>query len=410
MFAEIITIGDELLIGQVIDTNSAWIGQELNKIGIEVSRITSVRDRKEEILEAVNTAINRVNVVLITGGLGPTKDDITLQTLADFFQTKLVFSNEVYENIKKVLLNRVPMNALNKSQAYVPENATVIQNRVGTAPITWFEKEGKILVSMPGVPHEMTTVMSEEIIPRLKKASSDEYIIHKTFLVKNHPESVLAEKIADWENELPPSIRLAYLPKLGIIRLRLTARGAGEKKLIEQLESESKKLKDILKDDMFDENDTSPEIIVANLLTKRSLTLAAAESCTGGRIASAITSLPGSSTYFKGGVVAYTNEIKIELLNVSPETLDRYGAVSEETVIEMVNGAMKTLKADCAIATSGIAGPTGGSPGKPVGTVWIAVGYKNKVITMKQEGDRGRLTNMERVVNNALLLLYEILK
>lgn len=411
MFAEIITIGDELLIGQVVDTNSAWMGQELNNIGIEVIRRTSVRDRKQEILEAIDAAMNRVNIVLMTGGLGPTKDDITLQTLAGYFDTELMFSEEVYENVKRVLLKRVPINELNKSQAYVPKGATVIQNKVGTAPITWFDKEEKVLVSMPGVPFEMKAVMSEEILPRLKKRfAPDEHIIHKTFLIKNHPESVLAEKIADWEDALPPSIRLAYLPQLGIIRLRLTARGKDEAMLNEQMSTETSKLKAILTDDMFDENVVSPEIAVANLLMQKGLTLSTAESCTGGRVAAQLTALSGSSAFFRGSVVAYSNEVKTDALGVSTETLQAYGAVSKETVIEMVKGAMKALKTDCAVATSGIAGPTGGTPEKPVGTIWIAAAHRDKVIATKQEGDRGRVVNMERAVNTALLLLHEVAK
>lgn len=407
MFAEIITIGDELLIGQVIDTNSAWIGKELNNIGVEIIKKTAVRDRREEILEAVGEAMKRVNLVLITGGLGPTKDDITLQTLAEYFNTKLVFSNVVFENVKRLLSGRVAMNNLNKSQAYVPEKAMVIQNRVGTAPVTWYEENGKILISMPGVPHEMTTIMREEIIPRLKMKTGNDYIFHKTFMVRNYPESVLAEKLEDWENALPKSIKLAYLPNSGTIRLRLTARGIEQEELMHQLSSESNKLRNILQENLSDENNTSPELLIANLFLSKDLTFSTAESCTGGRIAAQITALAGSSAYFKGSIVAYNNDVKTSLLHVSPQTLEKYGAVSEETVIEMVKGAMKSLNTDCAVATSGIAGPSGGTPEKPVGTIWIAAGYKDKVITMKQEADRGRLANMERAVNNALLLLYD---
>lgn len=410
MFAEIITIGDELLIGQVVDTNSAWMGEELNKAGIEVIQITSVRDREDEILKAVDNAMKRVNLVLVTGGLGPTRDDITLQTLASYFNTELVFSQAVYNNIVKVLSGRAPMNQLNTAQAYVPEKATIIQNRVGTAPITWYQENDRILISMPGVPHEMKTAMNEEIIPRLKSIIGNEYIIHKTFLVRNHPESLLAEKLEKWETNLPESIKLAYLPNAGIIRLRLTARGDNESLLICILEKESCKLKDILLDDIFDEGKDSPEKLIAELFIQKGLTLATAESCTGGKIASQLTAMPGSSAYFKGSIVAYHNDVKISLLQVSPSTLESYGAVSEETVIEMVKGAMETLKTDCAVATSGIAGPTGGTAEKPVGTVWIAAGYGDKVITMKQEGDRGRQTNTERAVNNALFLLYEAAK
>ena len=410
MFAEIITIGDELLIGQVTDTNSAWMGRELNKAGIEVIRVVSVRDRAEEITEAVDDAMKRVDIVLVTGGLGPTKDDITKQTLCTYFGTELVFSEEVFENVKRVLAGRIPMNALNRSQAMVPKDCIVINNRVGSASVNWFERGDKVLVSMPGVPQEMTTVMSEEIIPRLREKFDTDIIIHKTFTVKNYPESVLAEKLESWEVALPECIKLAYLPKPGIIRLRLTGRGKQKEEVRMLMDMEAGKLEELLGDDIFDEDDTPLEILVGNLLKKKNLTVSTAESCTGGSIAARLTSIPGSSEYFKGAVVAYSNEIKEALLHVSTKTLEKRGAVSEETVVEMVKGAMETLKTDCAVSTSGIAGPGGGTREKPVGTVWIAAAYKNEIRTMKQETDRGREMNVERAGNNALLLLLELLK
>ncbi len=412
MFAEIITIGDELLIGQVVDTNSAWMGQELNKIGIEVLRIISIRDREEEILEAIDNAMKRVNIVLVTGGLGPTKDDITKQTLCKYFHTELIFSEEVFENVKRVLAGKIPMNALNKSQAMVPKDCTVINNPVGSASVSWFEKDGKVLVSMPGVPQEMTAVMTESVLPRLQERFQTDVIIHQTFLVQHYPESVLAEKLESWENALPECIKLAYLPKLGIIRLRLTGRGKKQKKekVKALLDREKVKLEEILGEDIFSEEDTPLEIIVGELLKKKKLTVSTAESCTGGSIAARLTSVAGSSEYFNGSVVAYSNDVKMRLLGVSSETLECYGAVSEETVIEMVKGAMKALKTDCAVATSGIAGPGGGTPEKPVGTVWIAAGYKNEIRTYRQETNRGRAMNIERAGNNALLMLRDLLK
>ena len=410
MFAEIITIGDELLIGQVVDTNSAWMGRELNKIGIEVLRIVSVRDREEEILEAIDNAMKRVNIVLVTGGLGPTKDDITKQTLCKYFHTQLVFNEEVFENVKRVLAGKIPMNALNRSQAMVPESCTVINNPVGSASVSWFEKDGKVLVSMPGVPQEMTTVMSESVLPMLHKRFQTDVIIHRNFLVQHYPESVLAEKLEPWESTLPECIKLAYLPKLGIIRLRLTGRGQKEEEVKKLLEREKVKLESLLGEDIFSEEDTPLEIIVGELLKQKKLTVSTAESCTGGSIAARLTSIAGSSEYFNGSIVAYSNDVKKALLNVSPETLECHGAVSEETVIEMVKGAMKALKTDCAVATSGIAGPGGGTPEKPVGTVWIAAGYKNEIRTYKQETNRGRAMNIERAGNNALLMLRELLK
>lgn len=410
MFAEIITIGDELLIGQVTDTNSAWMGRELNKAGIEVIRVVSVRDRANEIIEAVDAAMDRADIVLMTGGLGPTKDDITKQTLCAYFGTELVFSEEVFENIERVLAGRIPMNALNKSQAMVPKDCLVINNRVGSASVSWFERNGKVLVSMPGVPQEMTTVMTEEVIPRLRRRFDTDVIVHKTFTVKNYPESVLAEKLEPWEAALPESLKLAYLPKPGIIRLRLTGRGKDEEEIRSLMKIEATGLKKILGGDIFDEDDTPLEIIIGNLLNNKNLTVSTAESCTGGSIAARLTSIPGSSNYFQGGVVAYSNEVKEALLHVSPQTLEQHGAVSEETVIEMVKGAMKAMKTDCAVSTSGIAGPGGGTKEKPVGTVWIAAAYKNEIRTMKQETDRGREMNVERAVNNALLMLLELLK
>ena len=410
MFAELITIGDELLIGQVVDTNSAWMGRELNNIGIEVLRIVSVRDREEEILEAIDNAMKRVNIVLVTGGLGPTKDDITKQTLCKYFNTELIFSEEVFENVKRVLTGKIPMNKLNKGQAMVPKNCTVINNPVGSASVSWFERDGKVLVSMPGVPQEMTTVMAESVLPKLHERFQTDVIMHQTFLVQHYPESVLAEKLEAWEVALPDCIKLAYLPKLGIIRLRLTGRGHDRKEVETLLNREKAKLETILGEDIFSEEDTPLEVIIGELLKKRKLTVSTAESCTGGSIAERLTSIAGSSEYFKGSIVAYSNEVKKDLLYVSSETLEKYGAVSEETVIEMEKGAMKALKTDCAVATSGIAGPGGGTPEKPVGTVWIAAGYKNEIRTYKQETNRGRAMNIERAGNNTLLMLRDLLK
>ncbi|MCC8187635.1 MAG: CinA family nicotinamide mononucleotide deamidase-related protein [Bacteroides sp.] len=410
MFAEIITIGDELLIGQVVDTNSAWMGRELNRIGIEVVRVTSVRDRKKEILDAVDSALQRAGLVLMTGGLGPTKDDITKQTLCQYFGTRLVFSEEVFRNIQHVLAGRIPMNALNRSQAYVPENAVILPNRVGSAPVTWFEKDGSVLVSLPGVPQEMTTVMTEEVIPRLREKFHTDFILHRSFMVKNYPESVLAEKLQAWEELLPDCIKLAYLPKPGWMRLRLTARGRRKPELNLLLDEEGQKLKAILGEDLYADREQAPEVLLGEILSEKGLTVATAESCTGGNMAARITSVAGSSAYFKGSIVAYANQVKEDLLGVLPETLEKYGAVSRQTVIEMVKGAMDTLKTDCALATSGIAGPAGGTPDKPVGTVWIAVACKNEIFTFLQQGDRGREMNIERACNKALIMLSDALE
>lgn len=410
MFAEIITIGDELLIGQVVDTNSAWMGQELNKIGIEVLRIVSIRDREEEIIEAIDSSMKRVDIVLVTGGLGPTKDDITKQTLCKYFNTELVFSEEVFENVKRVLAGKIPINELNRSQAMVPKGCTVINNPVGSASVSWFERNEKVLVSLPGVPQEMSAVMTESILPMLRRKFQMDVILHQTFLVQNYAESVLAEKLEAWENALPENVKLAYLPKLGIIRLRLTGRGKNKSEVEQILNNEKIKLVAILGDAIFGEDDIPLEVIVGDLLKSKELTVSTAESCTGGSIAARLTSIAGSSAYFNGGIVAYSNEVKKNLLFVSPATLDKYGAVSEQTVVEMVKGAMKAMKTDCAVATSGIAGPGGGTSDKPVGTVWIAAGYKNEIHTYKQETNRGRAMNIERAGNNALLMLRNLIK
>jgi nicotinamide-nucleotide amidase len=410
MFAEIITIGDELLIGQVVDTNSAWMGQELNKCGIEVIRIVSVRDREEEISEALNDAMKRADIVLLTGGLGPTKDDITKTTLCKYFHTELVFNQHVYDNVKAVLRDKIPMNALNRSQAMVPKDCVIINNRVGTASISWFNVDEKVVISMPGVPQEMKTVMSEEILPRLVAKYHTDFILHRTYVVQNYAESVLAEKLEQWETSLPDFIKLAYLPKLGIIRLRLTARGKDKVVLDRSLDQEEAKLVSILGNDILAEGDVPLETIVGNQLVEQHKTVSTAESCTGGIIASRLTSIPGSSRYVKGGIVAYTIEVKEKVLGVPSAIIDQYGVVSEETVIAMVKGVMKTLQTDCAVATTGIAGPDGGTEKNPVGNIWIAAAVGNRILTKLQKTNRGRQMNIERASNNALLMLRQMLK
>lgn len=410
MFVEIITIGDELLIGQVVDTNSAWMGRELNKYGFEVLRIVSVRDREEEIVNALSDALKSVDIVLITGGLGPTKDDITKTTLCRYFHTELVFSQSVFDNVKRVLADKIPMNSLNKSQAMVPKDCTVINNQVGTASISWFDRDNHIVVSMPGVPQEMKAVMSSEIIPRLRKKYHTDVIVHRTYVVQNYAESVLAEKLASWENALPDCLKLAYLPKLGIIRLRITARGSDKETLERLIDDEEVKLLAILGDAVLSEGDIPIEETVGSLLREKKLTLSTAESCTGGNIASRITSISGSSDYFKGSVVAYSIPVKEELLKVPANVIDEFGVVSEQTAVEMVKGAIRTLHTDCAVATTGIAGPNGGTAEVPVGTIWIAAAVGDKIVTKQQMTNRGREMNIERAGNYALLMLRDLLK
>ncbi len=410
MFAEIITVGDELLIGQVVDTNSAWIGRELNKCGIEVVRIVSVGDAEIEIIEALDEAIKKVDIVFITGGLGPTKDDITKSTLCKYFGTELVFSQQVFDNIKTVLGGKPSMNALNRSQAMVPKNCTIINNRVGTASISWFDVDGKVVISMPGVPEEMKAVMLDEIIPRLMAKYHTGSILHHTFVVQNYAESDLAEKLKFWENELPANIKLAYLPKPGIIRLRLTARGEDKTALEISLDSQERKLRSILGNDILVEGDIAPEIVVGNQLVEQCKSVATAESCTGGSIAARLTSITGSSRYVKGGIVAYSVDVKESLLGVPADIVNKYGVVSKETVTAMVEGVMHVLHADCAVATTGVAGPEGGTEQNPVGNIWIAAAVGNRVVAKLQKMDRGRSMNIERAVNNALLMLHELLK
>lgn len=411
MNVEVIVIGDELLIGQVTDTNSGWIARELNHIGWEVTEITTVRDRSREITDALNSSFGRVDVVLMTGGLGPTKDDITKQTLCDYFGGKLVFDESVFANVEAIFRRRkLTMNDSTRNQAYVPNVCTVIQNSVGTAPVMWFERNGKVLVSMPGVPTEMKTVMKEAVISRLREYFQDHSsILHRTCLVKDFTESRLSETLSDFEVQLPACIKLAYLPTPGVIRLRLTARGDEESYLQKIIDDEFFKLRTILGSHLFCGSDTTLAGALGSILTERGETLATAESCTGGNIAHEITRVAGSSVYFKGSVVAYSNEVKIRVLNVSSETLSGFGAVSRETVLQMVSGVQRLLSSDCAIATSGIAGPGGGSVEKPVGTVWIAVRYgeRSEAECFCFEGDREQV--IARATQSALLMLIQLM-
>ena len=411
MNVEIIVIGDELLIGQVTDTNSGWIARELNHIGWEVTEITTVRDRSREITDALNSSFGRVDVVLMTGGLGPTKDDITKQTLCDYFGGKLVFDESVFANVEAIFRRRkLTMNDSTRNQAYVPNMCTVIQNPVGAAPVMWFERNGKVLVSMPGVPTEMKTVMKEVVISRLREYFQDHSsILHRTCLVKDFTESRLSETLSDFEAQLPACIKLAYLPTPGVIRLRLTARGDEESYLQKIIDDEFFKLRTILGSHLFCGSDTTLAGALGSILAERGETLATAESCTGGNIAHEITRIAGSSVYFKGSVVAYSNEVKTRVLNVSSEILSGFGAVSRETVLQMVSGVQRLLSSDCAIATSGIAGPGGGSVEKPVGTVWIAVrdGERSEVECFCFEGDREQV--IARATQSALLMLIQLM-
>jgi len=408
---EIITIGDEILIGQIVDTNSAWMGQELNKEGFQIFQITTVPDDENQILEAVDLAFKRADIVLVTGGLGPTKDDITKQTLCKYFQTKLVFNQGVIDTINELFVNRpFVLNELTYGQANVPESATIIQNKRGTAPVTWFDKGEKVLVSMPGVPYEMKWIMSNEILPRLKERFHTPSLLHKTVLVYGIPESSLAIKLTDWENELPAFIKLAYLPSPGMVKLRMTGFLPDRKELVNAIGEQLTSLRSILGTTILAEEDIPVEVLIGNLLKEKHLMLATAESCTGGNVAHMITSVAGSSAYFKGSVVAYSNEVKQNLLGVSPSTLEEFGAVSQEVVEEMAKGALVKLKADIAVSVSGIAGPDGGTEEKPVGTVWIGVCTKKEMISRRFQFGALRLVNIDRSTLAAFAMIKEIIE
>ena len=411
MNVEIITIGDELLIGQVIDTNSSWMAQKLGEEGFHVVRKTSIGDIESDIIEAVGAAFGRVDLVLTTGGIGPTKDDITKKTLCKIFDSELVKSPEVLANINELFKkNNKVLNELTASQAVVPEKALIIQNRAGTAPAMCFERNEKVLISMPGVPFEMKWLMENEIIPHLKQRfKRDLFICHRTLHVANYTESRLAMQLSDFEEELPDYIKLAYLPAAGLIRLRLTGENADERLLDEQIDSLFFQLKGILGDNVVADSDDAIEAVIGKQLREKRLTFCVAESCTGGNIAHLITSVAGASDYFSGGVVVYSNAAKQQILGVSETTLERFGAVSREVISEMLGGTLARFGSDCAVAVSGIAGPGGATSDKPVGTVWIgASACGQSEICLFQFGNN-REHNIAKASTMALLMLKALL-
>jgi nicotinamide-nucleotide amidase len=411
MIAEIITIGDEILIGQIVDTNSAWMAQKLNLAGISVKQITSVSDNRQHILDTLNQASQRADVILITGGLGPTKDDITKKTLAEYFKTGMRIDKDALENVERIFARyKVAVSEINKKQAEVLENCTILLNMNGTAPGMWIENNNKIYISMPGVPFEMMYMMEELVIPKIKETFKLPNIQHHTILTAGIGESILAEKIADVEDSLPEHIKLAYLPKLGMVRLRLSGNGSDAKKLNLEIQNYSKKITDLIKEYVVIESDTPLEKVILNMMESKGLSLSTAESCTGGYISHLITQHPGSSKVFMGGAVSYSNPLKMSMLGVSDHTISKFGAVSEETVLEMANGAISEYQSDYSVAVSGIAGPDGGSIEKPVGTVWIAVAGKTKTITKKFTFGNKRIQNIERAAISALTLLFKLLK
>jgi nicotinamide-nucleotide amidase len=406
MKAAIITIGDELLIGQTIDTNSAWMGAELSKSGFDVYRITSVHDRKEDILYALNEAAGKTDVVLITGGLGPTSDDITKPTLCEFFNTHLVLNTEVLSMIEEMMKHRnFSMNEKNRQQAEVPESCRVLKNASGTAPGMWFEKDNTIYVSMPGVPHEMKYLMTELVLPELNKRFTSQIIIHKNIMTYGTFESKLADILTGFESGLPENIKLAYLPASGIIKLRLTGTGEDRSVLSGIINDQVIKLYETIPEFIYGEDEESLEMVIGKLLISKNKTISTAESCTGGEIAHMITSVAGSSAYYKGSVIAYSNLIKTQLLGVQDYIMTRYGAVSEYTAKEMAVGVRSILNTDFALATTGIAGPDGGTETKPLGTIWMAVASERGTITEKRVFGNDRITNIKRFSLAALNLL-----
>lgn len=406
MRAAIITIGDELLIGQTVDTNSAFMGAELSKAGFDVVRMTSIHDRRDDIIAALKDAAGKTDVVLITGGLGPTSDDITKQTLCEFFGTRLVMNHEVLRMIEDMIHRRnYPMNENNRRQAEVPESCTVIKNASGTAPGMWFEKDGTIFISMPGVPNEMKYLMMECVMPELNKKFTSQIIIHKNIMTYGSFEAKLAEILTSFESGLPDNIKLAYLPSSGIIKLRLTGTGSNRDILEKLIKRQTDILYKTIPELIYSDNEESLEMVIGRILKAQNKTVATAESCTGGEIAHLITSVAGSSAWYKGSVVAYANEVKTGLLDVPENLVELHGAVSEEVVSRMAIEVRNKLKTDYSVATSGIAGPDGGTETKPVGTIWIAVASEKGVVTEKRLFGNDRITNIKRFSLAALNLL-----
>ncbi len=409
--AQIITIGDEILIGQIVDTNSAWIAEQLNRIGIKVQKILSISDHAEAISNTLKLALNECELVLFTGGLGPTKDDITKKTLADFFKCDLVLDQEQFKRVEQFFqkLGR-PFSEVQQQQALIPSCAEAIPNMIGTAPGIWIPTNGKAIISMPGVPHEMKQMMMTNILHKITDTFHTPEILHRTIQTIGIGESRIAEIIQDWEEALPDFVKLAYLPNLGKVRLRLSGIHPDEHTLENTMNVLSDSLKTLIGQYIFGEGDTSIEQEIGKLLASKKLSISTAESCTGGYLAHRITSIPGSSVYFKGSIVCYSNEIKMANLGVQEQTILTNGAVSEATVIEMAENARKKLGTDIALACSGIAGPGGGSPEKPVGTVWIALADNEGTIAKKHLFPKGRKENIQLTANYALELLFQRIK
>lgn len=409
MKAVIITIGDEILIGQIVDSNSAWIGQKLTNLGFDVHQIISIHDDEDEIRKAMSVAEGMADVIIMTGGLGPTKDDITKQTITNYFGDELVLNHLVLEQVKKLFSDRnINMPKVNEMQAMVPKTCKPIMNYWGTAPAMYFDRGNKVFVSLPGVPYEMKGMMESEVLKLIEEKFDTENIFHKTVLTQGIGESSLMEIITGWEDSLSvDDIKLAYLPQPGMVRLRLNTKGKNSAELAQKIDQKIAELKKIIPNYFFGLEQDSLQTLVGEKLTEKGMTLATAESCTGGFLAHQITSIPGSSQYFYGSVVAYHNSIKIGQLKVNPNSIEQFGAVSEQVVSEMASGVRALYGVDFALATSGVAGPDGGTKLKPVGSVWIALagprGVKCKLFHFGN--DRGR--NISKSAQAALKLLYD---
>ncbi len=416
MNAELLTIGNEILIGQITNTNAVWMAQQLNIIGVSVVHMSSVADEREAILKAFDDASKRADIVLITGGLGPTKDDITKKTFCDFFETELVTDENVLIDVSSFFIKRNrEVTEINKKQAEVPKGCLVIRNKNGTAPGMWMEKNNTIFVSMPGVPYEMQAMVSNDVIPEIKKRFKLPFIYHKTILTQGVGESILAEMISDWEDALAEKeIGLAYLPSPGMVRLRLSGKGFNELELKNKIDGELEKIKPTIEKfiygyEEYGKEQPKLEEILGELLKEKKLKLALAESCTGGYISHLITSVAGSSEYYNGCTVPYHNEFKHNLLKVDNVVFEKHGAVSKECVTAMVKETINVFKADVAIAVSGIAGPAGGTPEKPVGTIWIAVAHHDRVIAKHFLFGDNRLRNIQMTANAAMNLLRKLI-
>lgn len=408
--AAIITIGDELLIGQTIDTNSAWIAQHLNDLGIDVLRRVAVGDSRDAIINALDDELANASLVIITGGLGPTADDITKPLLCEYFGGKLRLDEPTLEHVKSLFAKRNrPFIERNMKQAEVPDNCTVLFNKMGTAPGMWFDKDNKVIISLPGVPFEMINIMKHEVLPKLRQRFFSDALLHRSIITAGEGESFIAEKIKDLEEALPSHIKLAYLPAVGMVKLRLTGRGSDKQRLSNELQLRMEEIANRLEDIVIALEDVSMELILGKWFTVHDKTLALAESCTGGAIASQMTGILGSSKYFSGCIVSYNNDIKHQMLGVSKDTLDKEGAVSEQTAIEMVKGVRKALGSDYALAVTGLLSPGGESDRVEVGTVWIAVADNTTIKTKKFQFVYDRIRNKDIAISMAMLMIWKFI-